>query len=330
MNGSAEIASQALDAGIPTLLMGMPGTAKTAWANQRAEAKGAHIETLIGSGLDRTDIFGMPALVDGYVRFTPPAWARNLIEADRQGKPTSLLLDEITCTPEVVQAPMLRLVQERRAADWSLPRNTEIILAANPPEIAAGGWDISVPLANRIAHVDWHLPFDSWAEWMMAQKDYREGRASIVGFLNKKQSLLLQVPKDNLSGAWPSARSWDHSARVFRAQEVVAALVGTAAAAEYVNWLKAADLPDPQDVLTGKVKLPDGKQRMDARYACMMNCIAYALSHDMNKEGWKLITDEEKGRPDMVIPAAKAMLAGSNGDIPVEVGTLLPMLKKVQ
>lgn len=329
MNGCAKLATDMLDAGIPVMLMGAPGTAKTAWAHQRAAQKNAVIEVMIGSGMDRTDIFGTPVVADGAARFMPPAWARNLIDSDKAGKRTILLLDEVTSTPEQVQAPLLRLIQERRCADWALPDTTEIILAANPPEIAAGGWDISAPLANRIAHVAWHLTYDDWATWMLAQPTYREGRASIVGFLRARQALLLVVPKDNHSGAWPSPRSWDNASRIHNSEMAVASLVGSAAASEYLQWIKAADLPDPKNVLDGKAKLPD---KMDARYATLTNVTAYAIDHDRTKDMWKIIHEVSKKHPDIVISPARALIAAAvaaGKELPEEVTVLLPMLREI-
>ena len=44
---------------------------------------------------------------------------------------------------------LLRVVLERTVGDLTLPHDVAIVAAANPPEQAADGWDLSPPLANR-------------------------------------------------------------------------------------------------------------------------------------------------------------------------------------
>jgi MoxR-like ATPase len=90
----------------------------------------------------------------------PPNWAQNLA-ADGNG---ILFADEINTAPPSVQAALLRVCLEKVAGDLHLGDRTSIVAAANPPEIAADGWDLAAPLANRFCHVDWELPADIVAD----------------------------------------------------------------------------------------------------------------------------------------------------------------------
>jgi hypothetical protein len=54
-----------------------------------------------------------------------------------------------------VQAALLRVVLERTVGDLALPADVAVVAAANPPEQAADGWDLSAPLANRLCHLTW-------------------------------------------------------------------------------------------------------------------------------------------------------------------------------
>jgi hypothetical protein len=56
-----------------------------------------------------------------------------------------------------VQAALLRVVLERTVGDLSLPADVAVVAAANPPEQAADGWDLSAPLANRLCHLRWEV-----------------------------------------------------------------------------------------------------------------------------------------------------------------------------
>lgn len=57
--------------------------------------------------------------------------------------------DEISTAPPAVQAALLRVVLERVVGDLELPDGVAVIAAANPPEQAAGGWDLSATISRR-------------------------------------------------------------------------------------------------------------------------------------------------------------------------------------
>ena len=68
-----------------------------------------------------------------------------------------LFLDELSTAPPAVQAALLRVVLERIVGDLTLPTDVAVVAAANPPEQAADGWDLSAPLANRLCHLNWDI-----------------------------------------------------------------------------------------------------------------------------------------------------------------------------
>ncbi len=78
-----------------------------------------------------------------------------------------LFLDEVSTAPPVVQAALLRVVLERTVGDLPLPDVVTVIVAANPPELAADGWDLAAPLANRFCHLDWSIDARQWAEGIL-------------------------------------------------------------------------------------------------------------------------------------------------------------------
>jgi hypothetical protein len=47
------------------------------------------------------------------------------------------------------------VVLDRTVGDLVLPPGVSVVAAANPPEQAAGGWELSAPLADRFCHLDW-------------------------------------------------------------------------------------------------------------------------------------------------------------------------------
>src|SRR5438445_166824 len=157
----------AVAARVPVLLWGAPGTGKTSAIRALAAAAGLPCETVIASIREPSDFAGLPivnrAAGEGgsaRVDFAPPRWAFELARAERG----IAFFDEISTAPPAVQAALLRVVLERTVGDLALPDSVSVVAAANPPEQAADGWDLSAPLANRFCHLDWDVDPAAFAE----------------------------------------------------------------------------------------------------------------------------------------------------------------------
>jgi MoxR-like ATPase len=156
----------AVAARVPVLLWGGAGLGKSSAVREMAAGAGLLCETVIASIREPSDFAGLPVVAeDGKaVSFAPPSWAQRLSSAGGG----ILFLDEISTAPPAVQAALLRVVLERTVGDLSLPDDVSVVAAANPPEQAADGWDISPPLANRFCHLDWDLQASEWADGILA------------------------------------------------------------------------------------------------------------------------------------------------------------------
>jgi MoxR-like ATPase len=350
----------ALAAHVPVLLWGAPGTGKTSVIRSMAAAAGWPCETVIASIREPSDFAGLPVLNRGadtsrvQVEFAPPRWAAALAEAGRG----VAFFDEVSTAPPAVQAALLRVVLERTVGDLTLPDAVSVVAAANPPEQAADGWELSPPLANRFCHLDWPVEARTVADgfsggWPTPQPprlpEGWERRISVVrswiaGFITVRPMLVVAVPAEAAAAgrAWPSPRTWDMAARLQAAADAAGAAplatsllvrgcVGAGPGVEFLTWLAEADLPDPEAVLAD----PDGfvlPDRGDRAYAALSS-VAAAVAADPTdgrwERGWRAFGKAAGSAPD-VAAAAAATLARCRPDgsrIPDEVKLFAPLLR---
>ncbi|HEX4107531.1 MAG TPA: MoxR family ATPase [Solirubrobacteraceae bacterium] len=322
-----------ITAGVPVLLWGSPGTGKTSAVVALGETLGWPVETVIGSIREPSDVAGLPVIVDGSVRLSAPAWATRLCEAG-QGL---LFLDELTTAPPAVQAAMLRVVLERVVGDVRLPEGVRVVAAANPPDEAADGWELSAPLANRLVHLDWPVDGRYIANGLavgfpppvlagianppsMAQA--MAARASVGAFLQVRPALALALPRSAVDAGrgWPSPRSWEAVARLLGACEasraseaaraaLVEGAVGAGAALEFLSWLEHLDLPDPEAVLDDPAgfELPE---RSDRAFAVLTAVAAVAIADggvERWDQAWQVVARVADRAPDVATLVARTL-----------------------
>jgi len=344
---------------VPVLLWGAPGTGKTSAIRAMAEAAGWPCETVIASIREPSDFAGLPVVVGAgaegsRVDFAPPRWARRLAEAGHG----MLFFDEVSTAPPAVQAALLRVVLERTVGDLRLPDEVAVVAAANPPEQAADGWDLSAPLANRFCHLQWPADARSMADgfaggWTTPAppelaSDWKRrisvSRSWVAGFITARPNLAVDVPKDAAGAgrAWPSPRTWDMTARLLAAAEgtraselarslLVRGSVGEGPGVEFLSWLVEADLPDPEAVLAdpGSFILP---ARGDRAYAALSS-IAAAVAADPTVErwaaGWVVFGNAAEAAPDVAAVAARtlARCRPAGAPVPPQVAAFSALLR---
>jgi len=354
-NPAAEALGVAVAARVPVLLWGAPGTGKTSAIRAMALTMGLPCETVIASIREPSDFAGLPIVVGDGVRFAPPAWARRLAEAGRG----LLFLDELSTAPPAVQAALLRVVLERAVGDLTLPEEVAVVAAANPPEQAADGWDLSAPLANRLCHLAWRtdpravadglaggwaapvvplLP-DGWeAEQLMA-------RGLVAAFLHVRPALACAPPSDPATAGrgWPSPRTWDMAARLMAASgaagaseearsALIAGAVGDGAGVEFLAWLVQMDLPDPEAVLAdpASFRLPERGDRAYAALAAIAAAVAANPTPERWAAGWQVLGLAAQAAPDVGATAARVLAKCRPAGVvsmPAEITLFAPVLR---
>ena len=336
------------------LLWGAPGTGKSSAVQALAESEGWPCEVVIASIREPSDFAGLPVVIDGGVHFAPPTWATNLANAGHG----LLFLDEISTAPPAVQAALLRVVLERVVGDLRLPDDIAVVAAANPPDQAADGWDLSAPLANRFCHLQWTVDAASIAEGLAAgfpspklptlPAEWRgqsgRARAEVAAFLSIRSNLVSVPPTDRATAgrAWPSPRSWEMAAELLGAAraadagnaviaQLVSGCVGEGVGIEFLSWLQELDLPDPETVLGDPASfvLPE---RGDRAYA-VLTSIAGAVAGNSTPErwaaGWRIMGTAGETAPDVAAMAARilARCRPENAAAPPEAAAFLPLLR---
>lgn len=356
---AAQALAVAVAADVPVLLWGAPGTGKTSAVRALAAAAGWPCETVIASIREPADFAGLPIVVTGpdgvaTVDLAPPRWAQRLAAAGRG----LLFFDEVSTAPPAVQAALLRVVLERTVGDLTLPPAVAVVAAANPPEQAADGWDLSAPLANRFCHLDWAVDARTvaagfaggWptptvptlpAGWV---DRIATTRAWVAGFLTVRPPLVLDVPAEATTGgrAWPSPRTWEMAARLLAAAAaagvddavtsmLVRGAVGAGPGVELLTWLAEADLPDPEAVLADpdRFVLPDRGDRAYAALASVAAAVAADPTPTRWAQGWAVFGRVADSAPDVVATAARVLIRARpvGAPVPAQVHALAPLLR---
>ena len=323
----------AVAARVPVLLWGPPGSGKSSVVRELAVGLGWPCQTVIASIREPSDFAGLPVVTGNDVRFAPPRWATELAE----GGHGLLFLDEISTAPPAVQAALLRVVLERTVGDLALPEDVVVVAAANPPEEAADGWDLSPPLANRFCHLDWPVDASTVAtglatgfappsvprlphHWTDAAV---RAKADVATFLLLRPTLVSAPPTDRAAAgrAWPSPRTWEMAAQLLAAcrsvevgNETVSALVtgcvGPGPGLELLSWLAELDLPDPEALLAD----PEGfelPERGDRAYAVLTSVAAAVAARPTAERwaaGWKVLGAAAETVPDVAALSARMLV----------------------
>ncbi|MCC5950410.1 MAG: sigma 54-interacting transcriptional regulator [Nitriliruptoraceae bacterium] len=340
-------------ADVPVLLWGSPGTGKSALIRTLGRLDACHTATVIGSLREPADLAGLPVVQpDGSVALAPPRWATDLRDAGGG----YLFLDELSTAPPSVQAAMLRVAMEKVVGDLVLPSATRIIAAANPVDLAAGGWELEPPTANRFLHLTHRPDLDTFVDGLTGGFDAAtSGRdpeplappgpdataravAQVVGFLRARPARFDDCPTQPGAGggAWPSPRTWHALQRLLAwlpahleqaRRFATVGLVGDAAGLEFLAWVRHQDLPDPAAVLDGTAPLrPD--LRDDQLHAILSGVTTVALARgtaDAWVAAWEVVGQVPT---DLGAVAARSLMRARPADAPLPdaVLTLEPVL----
>jgi hypothetical protein len=292
----------AVQAGVPSIAEGDTGAAKSqAGGLALARATNRKFVLLIGSSMSPEDFGGFPApnYDAGYMELMPMHWA-HLAKIG----PAVVFMDEFTTTDPAKRAPALSIITERKVGDVMLHPDTLVAAACNPPEMCPNGSPLEQAMCNRFYHHDWVHPFEDWAAGVVAGFKWEDPAIPVLpdnwrtycdkwgilitGFLRKNPKLRSKMPDDPMQKGFPTIRSWTNTAYALGAADSCGApttiqaqllngIIGDAAAGEFLTYVDALDLVDPEDVLNGKVKFAFDEDKF-SQASCMPSALVASLS----------------------------------------------------
>ncbi len=244
----------------PVMIWGPPGIGKSEIIEQIThDMEGTLIDLRLGQ-MEPTDIRGIPYFdrEQGVMNWAPPIELPD--EAmSKKYKHIVLFLDEINTAAPSVQAAAYQLILNRRVGKYVLPDNTVIVAAGNRESDKGVTYRMPAPLANRFVHVEMKSDFDSWMEWAVLNGIHKD----IIGYLTFSKQDLYSFDNSSSSRAFPTPRSWtfvseliaDDNLPAKTVTDLVTGAVGEGPAIKFIAHRKiAGSLPNPADILSGKVK----------------------------------------------------------------------------
>lgn len=306
--------------GLPLHCWGAPGVGKSAILRAIAgRIKDFPLE-ILSPGERGEGAFGVTPVPggDGYLGYPPPDWKRKFDESGRG----LVFIDEANTAPPAMQPAMLGLFLERRIGGQYLGKGVRLIMAANPVEMSAGGWDYPAPTANRMGHVTWEPPtVESWCDWLVTGElqqpeatidaeaeeqrvmaawpaAWAKATMNVQGFLRARSVYLHKQPPaghPDSGKAWPSPRSWEFATRAIAASsihgldeemsdEFAGAFVGHGTYSEFCTYRREADLPNPEELLAGKGKFKHKPERLDRTFAVLGACAQLVANYHQTKD----------------------------------------------
>ena len=244
----------------PIFLWGPPGIGKSEVVAEIAEEMGGAIIDLRMAQMEPTDIRGIPYFNKDINKMD---WAPPIDLPDEefasQYPIVVLFLDEMNSASPAVQAAGYQLILNRQVGKYKLPDNVVIVAAGNRDSDKGVTYRMPMPLANRFIHLEMRPDFASWQNWAVDKKIHKD----VVGYLSFAKQDLYDFDSKSSSRAFATPRTWcfvsdllqDESMDTDTQFNLITGAVGEGLAVKFAAHRRmAGKMPEPTDILSGKVK----------------------------------------------------------------------------
>ena len=271
----------------PIFLWGPPGIGKSDIVAQITNGlPNSHLIDVRLSLWEPTDIKGIPFFDSnaGTMAWAPPSELPSK-EFAAQYDNIVLFLDEMNSAAPAVQAAAYQLILNRKVGTYKLPDNVLIVAAGNRDADKGVTYRMPAPLANRFIHLEMVVSFDDWFEWAVDNKIHQD----VVGFLQFSKKDLYDFDPKSPSRSFATPRTWSFVSELLEddidentTTDLVSGAVGEGLAVKFMAHRKvASSMPNPTDILAGKVK-EIRSQEISAMYSLTVS-LCYELKEADNK-----------------------------------------------
>jgi hypothetical protein len=260
----------------PLFLWGPPGIGKSELVEGIARELGGIMYDCRLGQMEPTDIRGIPFYNKdtGKMDWAPPVDLPDE-ETASQYPLVVLFMDEMNSAPASVQAAAYQLILNRRVGKYRLPDNVVMVAAGNRESDKGVTFRMPTPLANRFIHQEMKVDFASYQEWAVKNRIHKD----VVGYLSFAKQDLYDFDAKSSSRAFATPRSWTFVSELLNDESVdddtltnlVAGTIGEGLAVKFMAHRKIASrMPNPVDILRGKVKDPQVKE-VSAMYSLVIS-----------------------------------------------------------
>lgn len=317
----------------PVFITGPAGVGKSDIIHQLGLEQDREVIDIRLALYDPTDIKGMPYFDsnESAMRWAPPS------EFPKDPKSKAiLLLDELPSAPPAVQAAAYQLILNRRIGEYILPKGVDIIAAGNGENDRGVVYKTPAPLCSRFINLVLRADFDSWFDWAVDNRIHKD----VIGYNSYAKQHLAAFDPQSPSRAYPCPRTWTYVSDILHSNDespisedtlsdLISGCIGDGVAVSFnVHRKIAGSLPNPMDVLEGKITSLSAKAKdISALYSLMIS-LCYTLKEFSDKKDKninKYVDEYIKFatnflEPEMVILAMKVM--ANKYRIPIETSKL--------
>jgi hypothetical protein len=271
----------------PVFLWGPPGIGKSELVADIAQEMEGHMIDLRLGQMDPTDIRGIPYYNKemNLMDWAPPIDLPSE-ELAKQYPIVVLFLDEMNSAAPAVQAAAYQLILNRRVGKYQLPDNVVMVAAGNRESDKGVTYRMPTPLSNRFIHLEMKVDFESWEQWAVKNKIHKD----VIGYLAYSKQDLYDFDPKSSSRAFATPRSWTFVSELLSDEDsdknvllnLIAGSVGEGLAVKFMAHRKVAgQMPNPEDILAGKVKELEIKD-ISAMYSLVVS-MCYELKDRQDK-----------------------------------------------
>lgn len=277
----------------PVFIWGPPGIGKSEIVDSITQERSGYMIDLRLALMEPTDLRGIPFYNEktGRMEWAPPADLPTQELAD-QFECIVLFLDEMNQAPQSVQAAAYQLILNRRLGNYVLPDNVLIVAAGNRESDRGVAYRMPSPLANRFVHLEMGVDFEDWQTWALEYGIDPE----VVGYVTANKMDLFNFDPRTSSRSFATPRSWTFVSQMLpkdgeeisdsRLHDLIAGTIGDGIATKFMaHRAISGKLPNPTDILSGKVKTLSSEAREISAMFSLTTSLCYELKEFVNKNG---------------------------------------------